>query len=207
MPQSKKARADKNSGRRDPAKTRDAILAVAGKLLGRDGPEGLSVSQVAQLAGVNRGTAYHHFQTREQLLDATMQWVSAKLVNEVFPDYDPDHWVPKNRPRDTNDKLADFMAANPEFGAAWVHSVIINGGFELDPFWRIYHQQHEHFAETDRAQPDIDAEAHAFQTICGVMLMPYWVRGRGVTDRQRKALLERYKKESLRQAQHGMIKR
>ena len=47
--------------RRDPERTREAILEVAAKLLARDGPEGLSVSQVAKVAGVNRGTAYHHF--------------------------------------------------------------------------------------------------------------------------------------------------
>jgi AcrR family transcriptional regulator len=65
-----------SSRRRDPTGTRAAILEAARTVLAKDGPEGLSVSQVSQLAGVNRGTAYQHFQTREQLLAATVAWVS-----------------------------------------------------------------------------------------------------------------------------------
>src|SRR3546814_6470807 len=61
-----------------------AILEAAGTLLAKDGPEGLSVSQVAQLAKVNRGTAYQHFQTREQLVEATTGWVSEQLCQAVF---------------------------------------------------------------------------------------------------------------------------
>jgi len=44
-----------------------------------DGPEGLSLSEVAHQAGVNRGTAYQHFETRDKLIKATAQWVSDKL--------------------------------------------------------------------------------------------------------------------------------
>src|SRR3954454_19269489 len=73
--------------RRDPDGTRIAILEAAGTLLAKDGPEGLSVSQVAQLAGVNRGTAYQHFQTREQLVEATTGWVSEQLCESVFGDH------------------------------------------------------------------------------------------------------------------------
>ena len=41
-------------------------------LLARSGPEGVSLSEVARLAGVNRGTAYQHFDTREGLIEATV---------------------------------------------------------------------------------------------------------------------------------------
>jgi hypothetical protein len=43
--------------RRDPERTREAILEAARTRLANDGPEGLSLSEVAHLAGVNRGTA------------------------------------------------------------------------------------------------------------------------------------------------------
>jgi len=69
--------------KRDPEGTREAILEAAREVLAQDGKEGLSVAQVAQRAGVNRGTAYQHFQTREQLIEATAAWVSEKLYQEV----------------------------------------------------------------------------------------------------------------------------
>ena len=64
---------------RNPEGTREAILEAAREVLAQDGKEGLSVARVAQRAGVNRGTAYQHFQTREQLIEATAAWVSEKL--------------------------------------------------------------------------------------------------------------------------------
>ena len=55
---------------RDPAATRETILEAAANLLAKDGPEGVSLSAVAHLAAVNRGTAYQHFETREKLIEA-----------------------------------------------------------------------------------------------------------------------------------------
>src|SRR5262245_45745080 len=71
---------------REPDRTREAILEAAREVLAQDGKEGLSVVRVAHRAGVNRGTAYQHFQTREQLIDATVAWVSDKLYQAVFGD-------------------------------------------------------------------------------------------------------------------------
>jgi len=71
-------------GTRNPDGTREAILEAAREVLAQDGQEGLSVSQVARRAGVNRGTAYQHFQTREQLIEATAEWVSEKLFHAVY---------------------------------------------------------------------------------------------------------------------------
>ena len=39
---------------RDPVATREAILEAARALLAKDGPDGVSLSEVAHLAGVNR---------------------------------------------------------------------------------------------------------------------------------------------------------
>src|ERR1700730_5234635 len=69
---------------RDPERTREAILKAARTRLANDGPEGLSLSEGAHLAGVNRGTAYQHSETREKLIKATAQWVSVKLFRSVF---------------------------------------------------------------------------------------------------------------------------
>src|SRR3954469_16482596 len=71
---------------RDPVETRAAILRAARTLLAKDGPEGISLSEVAHLAGVNRGTAYQHFETREKLIEATVAWASDKLFRAAFGD-------------------------------------------------------------------------------------------------------------------------
>ena len=71
---------------RDPVATRAVILDAAARLLSRDGPDGVTLSAVAILAGVNRGTAYQHFETREKLVEATVQMVSDRIFREVFGD-------------------------------------------------------------------------------------------------------------------------
>src|SRR2546426_318547 len=65
--------------RRDPGSTYESILAAAQKLMAERGPEGLTVSEVAHRAAVNRTTAYQHFRTREDVVTA----VIARLSKEV----------------------------------------------------------------------------------------------------------------------------
>ena len=51
-------RHEKPPRRRNPASTREAILAAARELMAERGPEGMTISEVAHRAGINRGTAY-----------------------------------------------------------------------------------------------------------------------------------------------------
>src|SRR5262245_14185918 len=60
-------------GTRDPEATRAAILVAAEAMMAEHGPRGLTVSEVARRAGVNRGTAYQHFPTREELVAEVLQ--------------------------------------------------------------------------------------------------------------------------------------
>ena len=118
--------------KRDPESTRNAILEAAQTVLARDGAEGLSVSGVAQLAGVNRGTAYQHFSSKEELIRATLDRVSHQLLDAVFeggdlegerpddlPEVDLEH-LPEviNGMADFNMRLADYAIENPEIGAS-----------------------------------------------------------------------------------------
>src|SRR5438445_11724417 len=65
--------------RRDPKATYQAILDAAEALMAERGPEGLTVSEVAHRASVNRTTAYQHFRTREQVIEA----VTTRLLEGV----------------------------------------------------------------------------------------------------------------------------
>ena len=71
---------------RNTTATRAAILEAARTLLAKDGPDGVSLSEVAKLAGVNRGTADQHFATREAVLEAAVAEVSAEMFRAVFGD-------------------------------------------------------------------------------------------------------------------------
>jgi AcrR family transcriptional regulator len=194
--------------KRDPSRTREAILEVAGKLIGKDGPEGLSVSQVALLAGVNRGTAYHHFPTREELLSSTKAWVSEKICRQVFGELTVSGTRDVNRdPRTVIENLANFAMENPEICRVWLHDVLSSSQPSNDPFWSLYKAHVDGFVDSEFAQPGIDSEVHTVLMLVSVFLWPVWARAQTQTAAGRKKMAKRFSNEVLRLVLHGALRK
>lgn len=191
--------------KRDPDGTRAAILEAAGKLLAKDGPEGLSVSQVAQLAGVNRGTAYQHFPTREQLLEATTAWVSERLRHAVFGEQH-DQAIGLMDPQSIAEHMAEFAMENPELGRVWLFEVLSSSRPDNDPFWNQYWSSFEKFAQSDLAQPGIDAEVHSVIMLIGAFLWPVFARAQTRTAKDRQAMARRFSSEMIRLSLYGTVR-
>jgi AcrR family transcriptional regulator len=194
--------------KRDPERTREAILEAAREVLAQDGKEGLSVAQVAQRAGVNRGTAYQHFQTREQLIEATAAWVSDQLFRSVFGD-------PVNTRKQAveaidvelvNKHLATFAMENPALGRIWLFEVLSSRRPANDPFWRLYESSFERFAKTELAQPGIDVEVLSVLFIAGSFIWPVWARAHARSAKERQQMAERFHREILRLTLHGTLR-
>lgn len=193
--------------KRDPLRTREAILEVAGKLVAKDGLEALSVSQVAQLAGVNRGTAYHHFPTREELLSTTKSWVSEKLCREVFGEVDENgNRLSPRSPSDVMESLANFAMENPEFCRVWLYDVLSASQPAKDPFWSLYRSHIDSFVASDFAQPGIDGEVHAVLMLVGVFLWPVWARTHSDSAAGRKKMAKRFSDEVMRLLLNGALR-
>ena len=175
----------KKNRRRNPESTRELLLETAGKLLARDGPEGLSVSQVVKEAGVNRGTAYHHFQTREQLLNETMDWVSNRLCEVAFDDELLSDWSSGQNPRFVIEKVINFVLEYPEFGPAWLYRSVIQGDYEQDPFWKKFSEHMALFSKSTFAEPDIDIEVYSFMILSSLFLWPHWVQSTSQSKKKR----------------------
>jgi AcrR family transcriptional regulator len=194
--------------KRDPGGTREAILQAARKVLAHGGKEGLSVAEVAQRAGVNRGTAYQHFQTREQLIEATAAWVSDKLYWAVFgyPAVASQQPVENVNPKTVIEHLAAFAMENPELGRVWLFELLSSQRPASDPFWRKYRSSFEAFAKTELAQPDIDTEVACVLSLAGAFLWPVWARSHARSARERQELAQRYSSEVLRLSLHGTLR-
>jgi AcrR family transcriptional regulator len=194
--------------KRDPGGTREAILEAARKVLAQGGKEGLSVAQVAQRAGVNRGTAYQHFQTRAQLIEATAAWVSDKLYQAVFgdPAVASQQPVESVSPKTVHEHLAAFAMENPELGRVWLFEVLSSRRPAHDPFWKQYSSNFAAFARTESAQPDIDTEVASVLTLAGVFLWPVWERSHARSAQERRELARRYSAEVMRLCLHGTLR-
>lgn len=201
--------AENRTGRkRHPERTREAILEAAREVLAQDGKEGLSVAQVAQRAGVNRGTAYQHFQTREQLIEATAEWVSDKLYRAVFgtPSASRERPVRDSDIESVNERLVQFAMDNPALGRVWLFAVLSSERPANDPFWRQYESRFAQFAKTEFAQPDIDVEVLSVLFIAGSFMWPVWARAHARTAKQRKEMAQRFQREVLRLTLHGSLR-
>jgi AcrR family transcriptional regulator len=194
--------------RRDPAATREAILEAARELLARDGKEGVSVAQVAQLAGVNRGTAYQHFQTRDQLLEATAAWVSDELYRAAFGDgaASSEEAAHSSSVEALTNRLGTFAMENPELGCVWLFELLSSRRPASDRFWRQYESYFAAFARTDKAQPGIDAEVASVLTLAGCFLWPVWARSHARTAAERQGMAQRFARELLRMSLHGTLR-
>lgn len=192
---------------RDPVATREAILEAASTLLARAGPEGVSLSEVAHAAGVNRGTAYQHFETRENLIAATVQWVSDKLFRAVFgdPELIGERQVLEADPSDLTERLAEFAMNNPELCRVWLLQVLASPDPSADPFWREYVGSMDRFANTDLAQPGIDVEVMSVIILSGTFMWPVWASAHAQNRAERAELAKRFARECLRLSMYGSM--
>lgn len=63
--------------------TRQRLLEVACELFGTQGYEATSVETVLQVAGVSRGSLYHHFASKAALFAAVVELVETRVGSEV----------------------------------------------------------------------------------------------------------------------------
>jgi AcrR family transcriptional regulator len=194
--------------KRDPHGTREAILEAARQVLAQDGKEGVSVAEVAQRAGVNRGTAYQHFKTREQLIEATAARVSENLYQVVFGDPS----MARNQPVESisvesvTEHLAEFAMENPEVGRVWLFELLSSRRPANDPFWQQYLSNLERFTKTEFAQPGVDAEVMTVLMLAGAFLWPVWARAHARTAKERQQMAKRFSREVLRLSLHGTLR-
>ncbi|MFT3931222.1 MAG: TetR/AcrR family transcriptional regulator [Spongiibacteraceae bacterium] len=191
--------------------TRETILAAARTVLASDGPEALSLSKVAHLAGVNRGTAYQHFQTREDLIKATVAWVSEHLTTEVFGGTqtveESRSRLEKQRPfYDTVARLVDFAVENPALCRIWLFEVLSSPNPADDLFFRQFKQTTQQMVDSPYSQEGVDVEVLSVIILAGYFLWPEWVRAHATNADDRQAMASRMRREVLRLFMFGVLK-
>lgn len=190
----------------DPDATHREILQAALEVLAKDGPESLSVTEVARRAGVNRGTAYQHFPTREDLLHATADWVSQRMYDELYGDYE----VLSERegvypPELALERLSKFAMDNPELSRAWWYDVMTTEGEVTDRFWKEYVERLQEYVGLGFAREDIDVEVLAFITLVSSFLWPIWVGAHSRGTKSRNEMRQRFFDEMMRLVLFGSL--
>jgi AcrR family transcriptional regulator len=202
------AKGDKRGRRNntDPDSTHREILQAALEVLAKDGPESLSVTEVARRAGVNRGTAYQHFPTREDLLHATASWVSQRMYDELYGDFEElvgQEGV--SLPEVSLDRLSRFAMDNPELSRAWWYDVMTAEGEVTDRFWRQYVDRLQEYVDQGYSRADVDVEVLSFVILVSSLLWPIWVGKHTRGTKSRNEMRQRFFDEMMRLVLFGSL--
>ena len=192
--------------KRDPVATRAAILDAAKQVLAQDGPDALSVSRVAHLAGVNRGTAYQHFQTREDLIHATLQMVADQLCKAVYEDPESGEIAPtKTSAKHVVESIIEFAVENPELGRIWLFDVLSSKNPSEDKFFKLYRDTVEEVVNKGFTQKNIDVETHSVIMLSAYFIWPAWVKAHARSKQERQKMTDRMTREILRLSMYGFL--
>jgi len=191
---------------RNPDATKAAIMNASLSCLAAEGIDEFSLVTVAELAGVNRSTVYDYYETRENLIRETREWMSARLFKGVFGDIE----ALGERPFEgidvlaLNARLSKFAMDNPELCQVWLTHVLSMPNPAQDPFWREFEGALERFAQTDAAQPDLDAEIFTVILLAGTFIWPILVRARTHSTKKMHDEAQRFLRQWHRLALFGV---
>jgi AcrR family transcriptional regulator len=69
--------------RKEAEERKNEILDVADELFGKKGFDGTSTNDILEKVGIARGTLYHHFKSKEDIMDALMERYSDRLLGSA----------------------------------------------------------------------------------------------------------------------------
>lgn len=180
---------------RDPDATHELILAAAQAMMAEQGPAGLTVSDVARRAGVNRGTAYQHFPTRERLVAAVIERVgrgTKELLDATAP-----------RGLDERiDATVEHFVGNPELVRLSLFRMLGGIPHPSAEMWEGYVERVRALAASAAAQPDADGDMLAVILLGATMLWSLRVQSGGASA----AATRRYLRELKRMMLYGVVR-
>src|SRR5512135_2111827 len=70
-------------GRERSARTETRILEAALRVFADMGPDAPKIDDFVKAAGISRGTFYNHFESVEELLEATSEWTTREVIEAI----------------------------------------------------------------------------------------------------------------------------
>jgi len=187
----------KPSRRRDPASTREAILAAARGLMAERGPEGMTISEVAHRAGINRGTAYQHFRTRDELAAAVHRGFNETLTPMLTGD----------RPLGERiDCFLEFFVEHPEFARLWIRENLTRPDGAPSESWKSFVATLEAFTQSGKTQAGIDAEMLGRILLGAPLVWSIWAHETAGDAGDRRRAVRRFGREIKRLLLFGVMK-
>ncbi|MEL7028236.1 MAG: helix-turn-helix domain-containing protein [Pseudomonadota bacterium] len=191
---------------RDPEKTRKLIIDAAKELIAQEGSESLSVSRVAQMAGVNRGTAYLHFKNREELLSHTIATVREDLVHAIRSAVaDIENWSPEDD--SVMERISRTLNNNARLARIWLSELVLSDDKDEDVLWKVWREALSAMRAAHQLADDVDEDVLAVIGLTATFVWPIISRAETMSEAQNKRSAKRYAQAFDRIILHGVLKR
>ncbi len=182
--------------RSDSRQSRLALLKAARELVAERGTDAVTVVAVAERAGLNRSTAYQHFQNREELIEA----VAGQFSDEVHKLF--------LQPRDFGERVAffvEYFSDHPDIARIWLFQILA-GHSGIAPGWGDYVSYLDDLVQSPRSQDGIDAEMLGVIGMTSALVWSLMARQRSESEEQAREETQRFARELTRLFLYGAFR-
>jgi len=183
------------SQRSDARHSRQALLAAARALVAESGPDGLTVVSVARRAGLNRSTAYQHFDNRDELVAA----VGAEFARELRGML--------REPRRFGEQIdffVQYFLDHPDIARIWMFH-LLSGQGDVGSGWEDYISALGRLADSSRSQTGVDAEMLGVIGMTSALVWSLMARARSTDEAEARADTTRFARELKRLFLYGAL--
>lgn len=191
---------------RDPDRTRKAILDAAKELIASEGVDAVSVSSVARLANVNRGTAYLHFKDREELMDATISSVVNEL-SEVIRKSSAQIQEWSTSDDSVMEAITKTLGNNTILVKVVLQEMIMGETAHTDKLWEIWNDGLRSLHDHPDVSRDIDNDVLAVIGVAASFLWPIVTDAENMSKAKRDRSSKRFARAFDRIVLQGILKR
>ena len=148
--------------------THQLLIEKAGDLILESGADGVSVSALARVTGINRSTIYYHFDTREALMDAALERSRGELADDKVS-----RWT-------GIEQMSGFLQNNREAVASWIDASIASGEIrDRFPQWdRLVAQLGDAFAQLSETVEPCDPDVYCAMVLTSAFMVPHMFASR-----------------------------
>lgn len=181
------------AGRENGRETRRRLLHAGSELVAHAGVSAVTISAVAEKAGITRRAAYHHFASREELLFELRKALNAQLLKSLrgVQDY--------GEPRE----LLVALAEQDDSALRFQVFELLNHGLGRSVLFKNISTQ---LAERQRAgliKAEVDVEMFALISMSAAFLGAALAMTLAKTKKERHVIAERFSAELERTIRHG----
>ncbi len=179
--------------------THREMIETAVRLIAEKGINALSIASLTRAMGINRTTAYYHFETRDALLEEVKVWSLEQLTKGLQLS------VPQ---QERADFITRFVLENPELIKLWINDFISPGDIrERYPQWDTLVKATA--ATFAKRAPDeqVDTEVYCVMMLTSAIIGPLVFMNSVAPASEIDTVIKRFRHEHQRVLKHdGLLK-